>query len=161
MSRAWKPEAGAGRMRLVWEPPPLMCDCKGGGQGLAAEHAVLVRRMARLQCLFDELLNDNQRKTAELEAQIVRLRGGLVLARTQSLWGLGASAALVPRAPLLSRAPSSSPGESMPQAEQVLCQVACVGHAHHWLQDGGDCARSGERCESLGAVVVGGIRSRP
>ena len=161
MSQSCKPMCGASGPDVAPESPLL-----AGGRGasvrwLEAEHLVLVRRMARLQCLFDELLSDHDRKMSVLEAEILRLRGRLVVARTQTLWGLVAVAALPARTPLLPQAPLPLPWGSMPHAAQVLCQVACVGHAHYWLQESGDCARSGERCEgAVGGSVVGGTPSK-
>ncbi len=156
MSQSCKPVCGASGPDVAPESPLLAGGRGVSGRWLEAEHVVLVRRMARLQCLFDELLSDHDRKVSELEAEIVRLRGRLVAARTQTLWGLGAMAALPERVPLLTRAPLPLPWSSMPHAAQVLCQVACVGHAHYWLQEGGDCARSGERCEGVGEGILGG-----
>lgn len=156
MSQSCKPICGASGPNVAPEQPLLVGWRGASGRWLDAEHLVLVRRMARLQCLFDELLSDHDRKVYELEAEIVRLRGRLVLARTQTLWGFGAVAALPERVPFLTREPLPLPLGSMPHAAQVLCQVACVGHAHYWLQEEGDCARSGERCEGVGEGILGG-----
>ncbi|MCL5969443.1 MAG: hypothetical protein M1359_09430 [Betaproteobacteria bacterium] len=38
-----------------------------------------------------------------------------------------------------------------PESDAVLCQTACVGHAHHWLQDDGQCQRKGGECERVQA----------
>ena len=161
MSQSCKPMCGPSGPNVGPESPLSAGGRGASGRWLEAEYVVLVRRMARLQCLFDELLSDHDRKVSELEAEIVRLRGRLVMARTQTLWGFGAVAALPERVPLLSRAPLPLPWASMPHAAQVLCQVACVGHAHYWLQEGGDCARSGERCEgAVGDGIVGGTPSK-
>lgn len=161
MSQSCKPKCSASCTTVAPEPPLLVGGRGAPARWLEAEHVVLVRRMARLQCLFDELLSEHDRKVSELEAEIVRLRGRLVVARTQTLWGFGAVAALPERVPPVSRAPLPLPWASMPHAAQVLCQVACVGHAHYWLQEGGDCARSGDRCDgAVGDSFVGGTPSK-
>jgi len=46
-----------------------------------------------------------------------------------------------------------------PQADELLCQTGCASHAHHWLQDDGQCQRKGGECERVpaqgGAYVLG------
>ncbi|MEZ5702753.1 MAG: hypothetical protein R3E42_13695 [Burkholderiaceae bacterium] len=37
-----------------------------------------------------------------------------------------------------------------PEAQAVICQTGCVGHAHPWLAPDGQCRRSGDACERIG-----------
>ncbi len=113
---------------------------------LGAEHGALTRTLARLQGRLDDMLSEQRRQVQTLEAEIVRLRGQLLQARTQVLWGLGAAAVQARKPNALQ--PSLVPvGAVADAAFQVLCQVACVGHAHHWLQADGACSRTGAQCD--------------
>ena len=88
---------------------------------LVAEHGVLSRRLAQLQ----------QRVGDQLQAS----------ARRQ--------AALVPRAATGPRglAPRIAPG--LLEAQAVICQTGCAGHAHPWLEPDGQCRRTGQACDRL------------
>jgi hypothetical protein len=106
---------------------------------LQYEHGVLLRRLGQLQ---RELGSD----LARLERENLRLRAALLLTRTAWLWGLAPppdAPARELRAAEVSAAPAT--------VQQLLCQVACTGHAHHWLGEDGLCSRSGEACERLAA----------
>jgi hypothetical protein len=105
---------------------------------LRHEHGVLLRRLGRLQ---RELGSD----LARLERENLRLRATLLLTRTAWLWGL----APPPAAPAR-RVGTAGPSGAPATVQQLLCQVACTGHAHYWLGEGGQCSRSGAACERLG-----------
>jgi hypothetical protein len=115
-----------------------------------AEHLTLIRWVGRLQHRMDQLISMAHSKIVAQEAQIIRLRGQLLLARTASLWGL------TPRMDVVSAAIPITPQQSavllthddtLEAARQVVCQTGCVGHAHHWLDDSGHCQRDGRVCE--------------
>lgn len=111
------------------------------------EHAVLVRHWAHLQKTVTATAHENGRTMAALDAEVIRLRGQLLVACTQLFWGIsGAPLAARTRQ---HRAPaSSSPAPpSWPQVDAVLCRTGCVGHAHPWRDHQGLCLRSGARCE--------------
>lgn len=52
------------------------------------EHAVLVRHMGRLQARVSAVLADKETQLQALSAEILRLRGQLMVARTAVSWGL-------------------------------------------------------------------------
>jgi hypothetical protein len=113
---------------------------------LVAEHGVLMRQMGGLQRRSSEQLQAARAREAALEADNLRLRAELVLLRTCVFWGLGA-------ATVLRRPPALRPGTRVPvdaaarEAQAVICQTGCVGHAHPWLEAGGQCRRSGQACD--------------
>lgn len=109
---------------------------------LQREHGALLRYLGRLQQGLGG-------EVSRLERENLRLRAALLVQRTAWLWGLAPpKAASVPQH---DRAPTASASTSLARASvsQVLCQVACEGHAHHWLAEAGQCRRSGEACERL------------
>jgi hypothetical protein len=110
--------------------------------GLAHEHGVLMRQMGGLQSRCTELLRSSASRVAALEGDNLRLRAELVLLRTSVFWGLGAATVLRRARPLagVSR-PPEEPGTR--EAQAVICQAGCVGHAHPWLEEDGQCRRSG------------------
>ena len=115
---------------------------------LVAEHGVLSRRLAQLQQRVGDQLQASARRQAALDGENIRLRGELVRMRTAVAWDLR-SAALVPRAATGPRglAPRIAPG--LLEAQAVICQTGCAGHAHPWLEPDGQCRRTGQACDRL------------
>lgn len=111
------------------------------------EHGVLVRYWAQLQQTMTETVHENGRTVAALEADVIRLRGQLLVARTQLFWGINgaplAARTRQHRAPV----PLSPTPSTWPQVDAVLCRTGCAGHAHPWRDQQGRCSRSGEPCE--------------
>lgn len=62
----------------AWPADPLM----------AVEHGALLRWVGRLQRRMDHLVTEAQALAAAQEAEILRLRGQLLVARTAALWGM-------------------------------------------------------------------------
>ena len=118
---------------------------------LVLEHRVLMRQIGGLQRRSSELLQASSAREAALQAENLRLRAELVLLRTSVFWGLGA-AAMVLRRPAVAPA-TAHPGYATeaPEAQAVICQTGCVGHAHPWLTEEGQCRRSGLACERVEA----------
>lgn len=98
------------------------------------EHLVLIRLVGRLQERMSVFVTAAATSLRLQEAEIVRLRGELLVARTAALWGLAWGEAQAQRLDL---------------AHQVICQTGCVGHAHYWLGDDGNCQRTGDPCDRL------------
>lgn len=124
-----------------------------------AEHCILLRRLAQLQDLGDRLAQC-ERRLQQLECDNLRLRGAQLVVRTALLWGLRCDVRLC-----LSRAgarPATPPQPASREADSVICQTGCVGHAHPWLDDEGHCRRSGRACERLaseaGNVMGDGVQ---
>lgn len=110
------------------------------------EHGVLVRHWAHLQQTITETARENGRTVAALETEVIRLRGQLLVARTQLFWGIsGAPPVALTRQHRASASSSPAPS-SWPQVDAVLCRTGCAGHAHPWRDDEGLCIRSGEPC---------------
>jgi hypothetical protein len=118
-------------------------------QDLVTEHRVLMRQIGGLQRRSAEQWQAMRAREDALLAENMRLRAELVLLRTSVLWGLGITG-WVRRAAV--RRPLPRPAVVAPgtrAAQVVLCQTACVGHAHPWLGDEGLCLRSGQSCDRL------------
>lgn len=120
---------------------------------LAREHGVLLRQLGGLQRRCSELLRSSASRVAALESDNLRLRAELVLLRTALAWGLGAAAFSRP-AQAQRRSASTTRDPALREAQAVLCQTACVGHAHPWLEADGQCRLHGQACERLGEEVV-------
>lgn len=119
---------------------------------LVREHGVLLRQIGALQRRCTELLRSSASRIAALEADNLRLRAELVLLRTALAWGLGAAA--LSRAAKVQRRPTPpSRDPALREAQAVLCQTACVGHAHPWLAADGQCRLHGQACERVGDEV--------
>ncbi|MCV0438629.1 MAG: hypothetical protein K5880_08340 [Hydrogenophaga sp.] len=112
---------------------------------IAIEHGALTRQLASLQRRVGEQLRAHVLQVALLEEEVLFLRAQLVLARTCMLWGLGAAASVLP-VPRRARKAVTAPVDTMAEASSVICQTGCVGHAHPWLQVGGQCRRTGQAC---------------
>lgn len=119
-----------------------------GAHELVVEHGVLMRQIGGLQRRSSELLQAATAREAALQSENLRLRAELVLLRTGVFWGLGAAA--------LGRAAQTRRGSAPPvrdpalrEAQAVLCQTACVGHAHPWLEADGQCRLHGQACERV------------
>lgn len=115
---------------------------------LVAEHGVLMRQIGGLQRRSSELLRASTARETALLAENLRLRAELVLLRTSVFWGLGAAAVLRRRSPAVRSRPPVEAGAR--EAQGVICQTGCVGHAHPWLDEEGQCRRSGQACDRLG-----------
>lgn len=115
---------------------------------LAQEHGVLMRQIGGLQSRCTELLRSSSSRVAALEGENLRLRAELVLLRTSVFWGLGAATVLRRRSPAVRSRPPVEAGAR--EAQAVICQTGCVGHAHPWLDEEGQCRRSGQACDRVG-----------
>lgn len=120
---------------------------------LVSEHGALTRLLAGLQHRMGELLRAHAVQVQALEGEILRLRGQLVVARTGLLWGLprgrrlAGTLALRPAPATRPSAAAAAPAEALREANAVICQTGCVGHAHPWLEVDGQCRRTGQACE--------------
>lgn len=109
---------------------------------LQREHGALLRYLGRLQ---QGLGTELQR----LHSENLRLRAALLVTRTAWFWGLAPlNTASAPPHDRLPAVRANAPWVKA-SVSQVLCQVACEGHAHYWLGESGQCNRSGEACERL------------
>ena len=123
----------------------------------AREHLCLVRHLGALQARVSgqmaalaeaEARARLRAETAEsacraLERALIAERSRAVLACTRWSWGLGGP----PPEPAAS---SEANGRNMvATAVDVLCQTACQGHAHPWLDGDGGCRLSGAECSRL------------
>ena len=88
---------------------------------LVAEHGVLSRRLAQLQQRVGDQLQASARRQAALVARAATGPRGL--------------------------APRIAPG--LLEAQAVICQTGCAGHAHPWLEPDGQCRRTGQACDRL------------
>lgn len=114
------------------------------------EHGALLRQWGGLQRRMDTVLRAAAAREAALAGENLRLRAELVLLRTGVFWGLGAGR--------LQRSPRVLPVTARPpldshacEAQAVICQTGCMGHAHPWRDADGQCRRSGQACEPLSA----------
>ena len=121
------------------------------GDAVLLEHEAVLRHWGRLQRQMDDVLRVAVAREAALAGENLRLRAELVLLRTSVLWGLGH--AQMHRSPRHPRAVPTLLEPGSREAQAVICQTGCVGHAHPWLGADGQCRRSGRACEPLAAGV--------
>jgi hypothetical protein len=114
---------------------------------LEIENGVLMRRLGGIQQRISELLRIAAVREDALERENLRLRADLVMVRTALFWGLPAIGN--PRAPARTRRLVSPLDPDMTHARRVICQTGCVGHAHPWLDESGQCRQSGQPCERI------------
>jgi len=143
------------------------------------EQMVWLRHHARVQQRVSETVRQMAARIEALEADLLRHRAQAVLERTAQWWAIplrsrrpwrawpgvqpGVAQTSVVRlafrgqtlAQAATLAPAAAP-DAAPDAwrasDQVLCQTACVGHAHHWLGPDGQCQRKGGDCERVQAT---------
>ncbi len=115
---------------------------------VSQEHGALVRQLAVLQARLGDQLAWHASRLCLLEAENLRLRAELVRTRTAVLWGLHVAAVTTPprrcaaiRSPVLVE-------RRWAAAQAVICQTGCEGHGHPWLDEQGQCRRTGELCQS-------------
>ena len=121
--------------------------------GVVHEHAVLCRHMGGVQDRVSRLMQEKEVALNALTSEVVRLRGQLVVARSSLLWAMTLPVVSVTHR---ARAPSPvqaqvGPAQDLEAARKAICQTGCVGHAHPWLSDEGQCQRSGRVCDGGGA----------
>lgn len=122
-------------------------------RALSDEHGALLRQMAALQRRVSDQIAQQAHRLNAIESENLRLRAELVRSRTAVLWGLHTAAVGAPIRPLLPRA-SAPVAREWPEAQAVICQTGCVGHAHAWLDEHGQCRRTGEVCQPHGSVFA-------
>ena len=120
------------------------------GNDLLTEHTVVLRMWGRLQNELGQRMQQLAAEHHQMQAEVLRLRAALVVARTAALWGMGLSG----NTPERRRMPKRSAHEPLPTTpklalDEVLCQTACVGHAHPWLADDQGCTRTGQPCHRV------------
>lgn len=122
-------------------------------RALSNEHGALLRQMAALQLRVSDQIAQQTARLVVVESENLRLRAELVRSRTAALWGLQAATVA---APVRRREPRSLAPvvRQWREAQAVICQTGCVGHAHAWLDDQGQCRRTGEVCQPHGSDSV-------
>lgn len=121
------------------------------------EHGVLLRHWAGLQVRVSRQCDEQNRRCAALEAELMLLRARWVLATTQVSWGLGwPRLGPGPRTTRRTQPPADSASSPRRVAQAVICQTGCAGHAHPWREDDGQCRLTGAECERVppGAQVL-------
>lgn len=121
-----------------------------GSLAKGADCEALVRQLARLQVRISDLVLTHRIERNRLEAQVIRLRAGLIVGLTERFRLVGAGRSTVDRTEVPAglvpdQGPLAAP-ENLRQAREVICETGCQGHAHPWLQDG-PCQLSGHACQ--------------
>lgn len=114
--------------------------------GIWYEHQVLSRHWAKVQQRVTGVLQLHVLEIQQLQGEVQRLRGQLLVARTAMLWGLSSQSVAGRRS-----VPRKMPVAQVPawrEAKQVICQTGCVGHAHPWLSEDGQCLRTLQPCDA-------------
>ena len=114
---------------------------------LAIEHGVFMRQIGSLQRRTSDMLRASAAREDALRNENLRLRAQLVLLRTVVVWGLQDSALKLRPAPPARR--PVLPDPALRLAREVICQTGCLGHAHPWLDEEGQCRQSGQPCGRL------------
>ena len=157
------------------EPPGAL-----SGTVPCEEQLVWLRHYAQVQQRVSQTVRQMAARIEALEADLLRHRAQAILERTAKWWAIPmpmpvpgrssrlpsprpgalppASQRLATRADWALKSQSHTPSPlgvgaaaQWPESDAVLCQTACVGHAHHWLQDDGHCQRKGGECERVPA----------
>lgn len=148
------------------------------------EQLVWLRHYAQVQQRVSQTVRQMAARIEVLEADLLRHRAQAILERTAKWWAVpmrgsrslrarpGVQSDALPRsaarpdfrlqaaapAPAANRSPVAAQA-AWRASDEVLCQTACVGHAHHWLDADGHCQRKGGECERVqaqgGAYVSG------
>lgn len=125
----------------------------GEWDALCHEHGVALRMWGRMQNEVSQLVRSQQAERAKWHTELMRLRAALMITRTAVWWGMGLGGASPARGGRghgkVSAVRPDPPKRT--QSDEVLCDTACVGHAHHWLDDSLMCARSGQACHRVAA----------
>lgn len=124
-------------MNAVTASGPMPADF----EALQREHGVLLRHLGQVQQRLGTRLH-------RLETENLRLRAALLVQRTAWLWGLGPPVGRPGRG-------NQEQAESLLSTHHVLCRVGCEGHAHAWLDDDGQCRRTGRACDTIVAREPG------
>jgi len=146
------------------------------------EQLVWLRHYAQVQQRVSQTVRQMAARIEVLEADLLRHRAQVVVERTAKWWAVpmrgsrslrarpGVQSDALPRsaarpdfglqvaAPAANRSPVAAQA-AWRASDEVLCQTACVGHAHHWLDADGQCQRKGGECERVqaqGGVYVSG-----
>lgn len=114
---------------------------------IAAEHGTVLRHWASVQSRVTRQMCEQARHCERLEAELMQLRARWVLATTSMLWGLGWPGAARAAAADAQRAATSH--EAVTSAAELICQVGCVSHAHHWRSEAGECRLTGGDCSRV------------
>lgn len=134
-------------MTATSQPTP---PASGAMETLCQEHAVVLRMWGRLQNELSQQVRRQLAERAQWHTEVMRLRASLMLTRTAVLWGMGLGSPLPPPRPAPHTRRPATPGHTnRTAADEVLCQTACVGHAHHWLNDNLACTRTGQTCHRI------------
>jgi hypothetical protein len=118
------------------------------------ELAIVLRHMGGVQVQVSALVRQQQLQIEQLQTQLMRMRAQRLLDQTQRFWGLVDGSRPANPLPLPTMAVSfrkakpSLTEKAWQAAQKIICQTGCVGHAHHWLQDDGQCARTGQDCDA-------------
>jgi hypothetical protein len=114
------------------------------------EHGVLIRQVAGLQTRVSQQMQAYAQQVDDLEQALLGARARLLLVRTALLWGLDREGLSLSSPGRSRQRPASSRPSPVPrplnEADTVICQSGCVGHAHPWLEDDGQCRRTGQSC---------------
>lgn len=117
----------------------------------SSEHAALLRHLGRVQSRLSQVVAEQARDMQALHAEVMQLRGQLMVWRTATWWSLPGPLRPQVRGPAQPgrfTPPAATPPD-LEQAREVICQTGCVGHAHHWLQSDGRCQWTLQACERL------------
>ncbi len=121
------------------------------------EHAVLCRSLGDVQARCSRIMGEQRAEIDSLQAQVMRLRAQLVLAKTRLAWApgsvsnrrfeptLGNAPNAIAAHPLASAACASFRAE-WAETNEVICQVACESHGAFWRDAKDQCQRSGQDC---------------
>ena len=120
--------------------------------GMAAEHALLLRHWGRVQARVTAQTCDQAARCAALEAEVMRLRARWMIASTQWLWGLG-WAGLGPQPERAGESAGEQESSAL-NVTEVICQTGCASHAHPWRRGEGECRLTGGECTRVPPRVI-------
>jgi hypothetical protein len=116
------------------------------------DYLAVCRAWGRAQRHCEQAQREWAADRAALQAEIVRLRGQLLVLQTGLLWGM--------RSPglLLHTRRQTAASSKVRDAREAWCQTACHGNAHPWLAEDGHCRLHGGDCPSA-RVTLSPVRA--
>jgi hypothetical protein len=137
----------------VSTPIPKATACRPAPALMQREHGVLIRQMAGLQTRVSQQMQAYAQQVDDLEQALLCARAQLLLVRSALLWGMQREGLVWSSSgknplPRQGGRPDRQP-RPLNEADAVICQTGCVGHAHPWLEADGQCRRTGQSCERV------------
>jgi hypothetical protein len=119
------------------------------------EMLVWMRHLGKSQMRVGEVyeaLRNQDARIQQMQTQLMQLRAWRVIEHTQKLWGIQTPVMWKTEAKPANRGVKllGVAGRAWQRlTNRVICQTGCEGHGHPWLNEQGQCTRTGEVCDAM------------